>query len=81
MICLTPCIQGFFLYFLNEIHACEQHYGKTDVRIFVKFLGKCGHEIRNNVEHFWDLTTNPLNMGLIFLFSRSVFVRNIMENG
>ena len=32
-----------------------------------------------DTEHFRDVAINPLSQGWIFLFSRSVFVNNIME--
>ena len=39
-VCLTSCIHGFVLYVFKEIRFCDQHNGKTDGRIFMKFFGK-----------------------------------------
>ena len=45
----------------------------------MNILGKGGLETRKNLEYFRDLSVNPLNLGLIFLFSGSMFVNVIME--
>ena len=45
----------------------------------MKFSEKDGHDTRSNLEYLRDVTINPLNPGLIYLFSGSVFVYNIME--
>ena len=52
---------------------------KIDKQIFMKLLWKVRHEARNTLDYFRDLVINPLNAGLIFLFSGSVFVSNIMK--
>ena len=63
-----------------EIRVCFQHYGKTDELIFIKkCLAKVRDDIRNNLELIGHVGVNPLNLGLICLFSGSVFVSNIME--
>ena len=76
---LSLCIQGFFLYIFTEIRVYEQHYGKRNEQIFMKFSGKVEHETSNTLEHFGDLVVNPLNTGSVFILSGSVFVSNIME--
>ena len=45
----------------------------------MKFSEKDGHDTRNNLEHFRDVTVNPLNPGSIYLFPGYVFVCNIIE--
>ena len=56
----------------------EKKNGWKDIH---EILGKFGHETSDTLEHFRDLAVNPLNSISIFLFSGSVFVSNIMENG
>ena len=46
----------------------------------MKFSENDGPDTRSNLEHFRDVTVNPLNSGSINLFPGSVFVCNIMEN-
>ena len=70
----------FFLYVYKEIRICEQHYRNTNEGVFMKFLGKFGHEALNTLEHSTDLAVNLLNTGSIFVFSGSVFISNIMGN-
>ena len=79
VVCLTTSMQVFFYIIFKEIHVSEQYWGKTDERISMKFLGKVGHETRNNLKHLWDLASNTLSPGSIFLFSGSLFVSNEME--
>ena len=45
----------------------------------MNFSGYVGYGTRNNLEHFGDDRFNPLGIGFLFLFSRSVFVDNITE--
>ena len=45
----------------------------------MKFFEKGGLHTRSNLEHFRDVTVNPLNPGSIYLFPGSVFDCNIME--
>ena len=47
----------------------------------MKFSEKDGHDRGSNLEYFRDVTINPFNPGLIYLFPGSVFVYDIMENG
>ena len=75
----NPLHTGFLFICFKEIRVCEQHYGYTDERIFMIFLGKVGHETKITLEHFQDIDVSPLNLGSILLFSWSVFVYNIME--
>ena len=50
-----------------------------DEWIFFKSKGYIGHDTKNNLEHFGDVSFNPMDTGFIFLFSGSVFVSHIME--
>ena len=52
--------------FFKEIRVCQQHYGKTDPQIFMKFLRKVAHETRNRREHFQGVAVNHLNPGFFF---------------
>ena len=45
----------------------------------MKILEKDRNDTGSNLEHFRDVTVNPLNPGSIYLFLGSVFVCNIME--
>ena len=75
----NPLNTGIFSHFFGEIHDSKQHCRKTVEQIFMKFSEKDGLDTRSNLEHFWDVTFNPLNPGSIYLFPGSVFVCNIME--
>ena len=45
----------------------------------MKFSSNVAHEIRNNLEQFWDVAINSLNAESILLFSGFVIVGNIMK--
>ena len=45
----------------------------------MKFSEKDGHDTGSNLEHFRDVTVNPLNPGSIYLIPGFVLVCNIME--
>ena len=60
------CAFTCFVLLFNEIRDSEQHYEETYQRIFMKFLGKFGHETRNNLKYFRDVTANQLNLGSFF---------------
>ena len=66
---LTPSVLGFFCCVSEEIRVRWQHYEKTDEQIRMEFYPMVGHETRNNLEHFRDVSVNLLNPGLIFLFA------------
>ena len=66
---LNTFYTGYLFIFFKVIRDCEQNYGKTDERIFMKYVGKVRHETRINLEHFRDLAVNVLNPGsIIFIF-------------
>ena len=78
VVCLTPCIQGFFSYFFRNpcLWATLWKNGWMD---FHEIFRKVGNETRKNLKHFWDVAIKSLDPGSIFLFSGSLFVSNIME--
>ena len=77
VVCLTPCIQVFFLYVFKEIRDCEHYNGKIKHTDFHEIFSE-----RSDKEHsgtFSGLAVNSLNPGSIFLCSGSVGVSEILE--
>ena len=81
MVCSTPCIQGFFLYFFKEIHVCEQHYGKTDEWIFMKFLERLDMRQGKIWNIFGMLRLTPWIRDRFFYFQDPCLLVMLWKNG
>ena len=64
--------------FFKEIRVCQQHYGKTDPQIFMKFLRKVAHETRNRREHFQGVAVNHVNPGFFFFYFLDLYLLAIL---
>ena len=79
MFYLTPWTHDYFPTFSEKCMSLSSITEKRFNGFSIFFFEKDGHDTWNNLEHFRDVTVNPLNPGSIYIFPGSVFVCNIME--